>query len=168
MATTAPPTSLPPDLFDQTTIIALSSLVALVAAAVLVSRAVLPAATPSSLRFLFVWHAFDALCHFVIEGSFLYHTLFSYLPLEKISAKDIADNKYFLTHNWLGYTDRVYGPQAAPDNLFGKMWMVYARADKRWGGAEVVSPSLRCRSRAASARRTSREAQCLPGGARAS
>jgi len=139
MATNAASTPLPPDLFDQITIISLSSLAGLVVVAIFASRAILPASTPSSLRFLFIWHAFDALCHFVLEGSFLYHCLFSYLPLDKISAKDIADNKYFLTHNWLGHTDRVYGPQAVPDSLFGKMWMVYARADKRWGGAEVVS-----------------------------
>ena len=138
MATKSTPTPLPPDLFDQTTIVSLSSLAGLVVAAVFVARTILPASTPSSHRILFVWHAFDALCHFVLEGSFLYHCLFSYLPLDKISAKDIADNKFFLTHNWLGHTDRVYGPQAAVDNVFGKMWMVYARADKRWGGAEVV------------------------------
>ena len=142
MASPATATPLPPDLFDQTTIIALSSLAGLVVVAIFVSRSILPASTPSSLRFLFVWHAFDALCHFVLEGSFLYHTLFTYLPLDKISAKDIADNKYFLTHNWLGHTDRVYGPQAGTD-LFSQMWMIYARADKRWGGAEVVSLSFR-------------------------
>lgn len=126
---------LPPDLFDQTTLVSLASTVAILAIAYAGSRAVLPASTPASYRGLFIWHAFDALIHFCLEGSFLYHCFFSWVPLSSVK------NPLALAptaHNFLGYTNRAYGPQAAGDNPFAQLWMVYAKADKRWAGADLV------------------------------
>ncbi len=83
-------------------------------------------------------HAFDALIHFFLEGSFLYHCFFSWISLADVTVKDINEQKYYLTPNYLGYTDRIYGPQAGGDDPFAQLWMVYGRADKRWAGADLV------------------------------
>lgn len=70
--TTAASSSLPPDLFDSTTLISLASTVLILAVAYGTSVKVLASTTPTSYRVLFIWHAFDALIHFFLEGSFLY------------------------------------------------------------------------------------------------
>ncbi|KAL9941616.1 hypothetical protein D7B24_002280 [Verticillium nonalfalfae] len=131
--------SLPPDLFDQTTLISLAATVVLLAVAIAVSRRVLHPATSTTYRVLFIWHAFDALIHFFLEGSFLYHCFFSY-----ISVADVADigALHPTPYNYLGHTDRVYGAQAGGDNPFAQLWMVYANADKRWAGADLGVISL--------------------------
>lgn len=129
--------SLPPDLFDQTTLISLASTIAILVTAYIASLAALPKSTSASYRALFIWHAFDALIHFLLEGSFLYHCFFSWLPYSSIK------NPHALAptaHNFLGYTNRAYGSQAGGDNPFAQLWMVYAKADKRWAGADLVSP----------------------------
>lgn len=128
--------TLPPDLFDQTTIVSLFSTVAILLTAYGVSRMTLPSSTTSSLRFLFIWHAFDALIHFCLEGSFLYHCFFSSLPLTPVDA--VAAGLYPDPHNFLGRTDLVHGSQAGGANPFAQLWMVYARADKRWAGVDLV------------------------------
>jgi len=127
--------SLPDDIFDQTTLISLASTLAILAVAYITSRSVLPASTTASWRALYIWHAFDALIHFVLEGSFLYHCFFSYMPMSRVR------NPLMLAptaHNFLGHTDRAYGPQAGGDNPFAQLWMVYAKADRRWAGADLV------------------------------
>jgi hypothetical protein len=127
--------TLPPDLFDQTTIISLLATVAILAVALALSRQVLDPKTSSSLRFLFIWHAFDALIHFFLEGSFLYHCFFSSLPVADLP----NPSSYFPDpHNFLGHTDRIHGSQAGGENPFAQLWMVYARADRRWAGIDLV------------------------------
>ncbi|KAI2473860.1 Emopamil-binding protein [Annulohypoxylon bovei var. microspora] len=131
--------TLPPDLFDQTTLVSLASTLAILATAYLLSLFSLDRSTPGSYRFLFIWHAFDALIHFTLEGSFLYHCFFSWIPLSSVS------NPHALAptaHNFLGFTNRAYGPQAAGDNPFAQLWMVYAKADRRWAGADLSVISL--------------------------
>jgi hypothetical protein len=78
--TTAADHGLPPDLFDQTTLVSLASTLVILAAAYATSLKALSPSTPSSYRFLFIWHAFDALIHFFLEGSFLYHASPPALP----------------------------------------------------------------------------------------
>jgi len=65
--------TLPPDLFDTTTLISLASTVTILAVAYGTSLKALAPSTPGSYRFLFIWHLFDAGIHFFLEGSFLYH-----------------------------------------------------------------------------------------------
>ena len=128
---------LPPDLFDATTIVSLLATVAIVAVAYLASRAALPASSRTAVRFLFIWHLADALCHFILEGSFLYHCFFSFIET-KSAGKNLA-NLFPTPFNYLGYENqRIYGPQSAGANPFAQLWMVYARADKRWGGIDLV------------------------------
>lgn len=132
--------SLPPDLFDTTTIISLLFTVAIVVAAYATSRAVLPAGTTSStLRFFFIWHLADALCHFILEGSFVYLCLTAWVPADSPLARGLYPTPY----NYLGHgADRVYGPQAGGDGPFAQLWMVYARADRRWAGVDLGVVSL--------------------------
>ncbi|KAI5862930.1 Emopamil-binding protein [Durotheca rogersii] len=150
-ATTLLRSSLPPDLFDQTTLVSLASTVAILGAAYAASLAALPP-TPTSTRSvlarhrraLFVWHAFDALIHFALEGGFLYHCFFSWTPLARV-ANPLALAPTPL--NYLGHRDaRAYGPQAAaPGSLaepLARLWMVYAKADRRWAGADLSVISL--------------------------
>ncbi|KAK3325518.1 Emopamil-binding protein [Apodospora peruviana] len=136
--------SLPVDLFDKTTLISLASTLVILFAALALSRAVLdPAVTPGSLRFLFVWHAFDALIHFFLEGSFLYHCFFSWTTVD--NKKGVAAAGYFPNpHNYLGYDANsvVHGSQAATGNPFANLWMVYANADLRWAGVDLGVVSL--------------------------
>ncbi|CAJ2507626.1 Uu.00g088120.m01.CDS01 [Anthostomella pinea] len=131
--------TLPPDLFDQTTLVSLASTLAILAVAYEASLYALDRNTAASHRFLFIWHAFDALIHFFLEGSFLYHCFFSWMPLSSVS------NPHALAptaHNFLGYTDRAYGSQAGGENPFAQLWMVYAKADRRWAGADLTVISL--------------------------
>lgn len=140
MSSTASST-LPPDLFDTTTIISLLSTLAIVLAAYLASRAALPASTSGTLRFLFIWHLADALCHFILEGSFLYLCFFSHMPA---SSADSLVDLFPTPFNFLGFEDRVYGAQAGGANPFAQLWMVYARADKRWAGVDLVRWLVSC------------------------
>lgn len=41
----------------------------------------------------------------------------------------------------MGYSDRNYG-SAYGTNPFAKLWQEYAKADKRWGGADLTVISL--------------------------
>lgn len=68
--------TLPPDLFDTTTLVSLASTVVILAVAYGTSLKALAPSTPGSYRFLFIWHLFDAGIHFFLEGSFLYHVCF--------------------------------------------------------------------------------------------
>ncbi|KAI9158698.1 Emopamil-binding protein-like [Paramyrothecium foliicola] len=130
--------SLPPDLFDQTTLISLASTVAIVVAAYATSRQVLPTTTSGTVRFLFIWHLADALCHFILEGSFLYHCFFSHQP----ALAEGGPVLFPTPQGFLGTFDRVYGAQSGGSNPFAQLWMVYAKADKRWAGVDLGVVSL--------------------------
>ncbi|KAF3770858.1 Emopamil-binding protein [Cryphonectria parasitica EP155] len=132
---------LPPDLFDTTTLVSLASTVLILAVAYGTSLKVLSPTTPGSYRFLFIWHLFDAGIHFFLEGSFLYHCFFSWKSPDQISARE-ALSAYPTQRGYLGHDDRIWGAQAGGDNPFAQLWMVYAKADKRWAGADTGVISL--------------------------
>ncbi|KAK4237827.1 cholestenol delta-isomerase [Achaetomium macrosporum] len=147
MSTTQPT----PSLFDTTTLISLASTVAILLAALALSRRVLdPHTTPARLRALFVWHAFDALIHFILEGSFVYHCLFSSIPALQLST-GIGGMRYWADPAMYlggrgggggGVAEYVHGAQAGGDNPLAKLWMVYARADYRWAGVDLTVLSI--------------------------
>lgn len=134
---TSKASSLPDDLFDTTTIISLLSTLTIVLVAYLASLRFLPTRSAGVIRFLFIWHLADALCHFILEGSFLYHCFFSHQP----SPEDMT-GLFPTPHNFLGWQNRTYGAQSGGDNPFAQLWMVYARADKRWAGVDLGVVSL--------------------------
>ncbi|KAK6610643.1 emopamil binding protein [Botrytis cinerea] len=110
---------------DQTTILSLLGVVAILLSSYILSVRVLSPTTPSSLRILFIWHFFDFLIHTIFEGSFLYNCFFLASP----SIRQLLIREY------------VYGAQYA-DNWASKLWMVYAQADRRWAGADLTVVSL--------------------------
>ncbi|CAI4210246.1 unnamed protein product [Parascedosporium putredinis] len=125
-----------------TTLYSLAGTVAIAAAGVVLARALLPTSATSATRFLFVWHAADALCHTILEGSFLYHCFFTSVPISKLDPA-VAAAYHPTPYNYLGTgSDRIFGVQAGGDNPFAQLWMVYARADKRWAGVDLGVVSL--------------------------
>ena len=133
------------DLIDSTTVASLFSTVAILGAAWTASLYALPKSSTTKMRVLFVWHAFDALIHFCLEGSYLYNCFFSYI--ETGVTKGLGHNggglSEFLPPNvfFLGRTDRLYGSFYGT-NPFSALWRVYAQADKRWGGSDLTVISL--------------------------
>ncbi|KAE8863634.1 hypothetical protein PTNB73_06841 [Pyrenophora teres f. teres] len=78
-----PPPVIPPPIprsgpeIDATTVASLLTVLALLGGAYGVSVKVLPKKTTAlKTRVLFIWHLFDALIHFVFEGSFLWNCFF--------------------------------------------------------------------------------------------
>lgn len=62
-------------LIDQVTIYSLLGVAGLLAVAYVGSRVLLPSHSSLVDRASFVWFAFDALTHFILEGSFVYHSV---------------------------------------------------------------------------------------------
>ena len=129
---------------NATTIFSLFSTVAILGAAYIASLLLLSKSTPTKLRILFVWHAFDALIHFILEGSYLYNCFFSYTTLHAGTwSKDTPFVSPYLPPNihFLGHKDRIYGSEYG-NNPFSRLWMEYARADARWAGSDLTIISL--------------------------
>ena len=137
MSTTAEPT-----LFSTATVVSLLATLALLLTAYLSSIRLLPSSTSSKLRILYIWHLFDSLTHLILEASFLYNCFFTYRLLTPPTsdyphpASLPPTAVYFL-----GQQDRVYG-SAYGSNPFAKLWQEYARADRRWGEADLTVVSL--------------------------
>ncbi|KAG8989695.1 hypothetical protein FRB94_004167 [Tulasnella sp. JGI-2019a] len=66
----------PPSIFTATTFFSLGATVAILVVAVFASRIFLPRTAHATDKFTFIWLAFDALIHFILEGSFLYYSMF--------------------------------------------------------------------------------------------
>ncbi|CAI7564076.1 unnamed protein product [Penicillium manginii] len=83
--------------------------------------------TQTRNRILFFWHAYDALTHIFIEGSFLYTT---------IAGIHNTREPFFLNQR-----DRLYGA-AYGTGPSSRLWQEYAKADRRWAGADITVVSL--------------------------
>ncbi|GAM87274.1 hypothetical protein ANO11243_052960 [Dothideomycetidae sp. 11243] len=133
------------DLVDATTVLSLLSTLAILGAAWTASLYALPKASTTKTRVLFVWHAFDALIHFCLEGSFLYHCFFTYIDtgITKGLGHNGTGLSEFLPPNihFLGRTNRLYGSFYGTSPL-SALWREYAKADKRWGGSDLTVISL--------------------------
>ena len=126
---------------DQTTILSLSAALSVLITAYAISLRVLHTSTTTKLRILFIWHLFDSLIHFTFEGSFLYNCFFTYTSVPHSSdyphpASLTSPGVYFM-----GYADRLYGSQYGTSPT-AKLWQEYAKADKRWAGADLTVISL--------------------------
>lgn len=123
------------DVLDSTTLVSLAVVVMIFNSAYILSKRALDKDAPTSLRVLFIWHAFDFLIHTIFEGSFLYNCFFTSSPY------DPAKHPASLVTNFLGAPDRLYGA-AYGENWATKLWMVYAQADRRWAQADITVISL--------------------------
>jgi len=129
---------------DATTVTSLLGVLALLGGAYAASVKVLPKTTTLKTRILFIWHLFDALIHFVFEGSFLWNCFFvSYSLPTSFSAATRKHVAFFTPPDvyWLGREDRQYGANYGT-TPFSRLWQEYAKADKRWGGVDLTVVSL--------------------------
>jgi hypothetical protein len=131
-----------------TTVYSFLSTAVLLAAAYAASSALLPRNASATVRFLFVWHAFDGLVHLILEGSYVYNCFFSYTTIDQLLSQNVelspsATVSPYLPPNlyFLGRQDRIYGSEYGT-NPFAHFWMEYSRADKRWAGSDLTIISL--------------------------
>ena len=131
-----------PSLINPTTISALGTLITIIFAAYFASLRLLPASTSTKLRIFYIWHVADALVHMILEASFLYNCFFTYLELP-IATADYPHPASLTSKPsyFLGHATRSYGSEYG-SNVFAKLWQEYAKADKRWGGADLTVISL--------------------------
>ena len=102
----------------------------------------LPNNVPTKYKYLFLWHTYDFLTHFIIEGSYLYHCFFTYVELPAPTADYPhpaslnLDGIYFL-----GQKSRRYGALYSNAPM-ARLWQEYAKADHRWADADLTVISL--------------------------
>lgn len=134
-----------PALISLVTFVALSVVFGIIGLAVALNKALLPRDTATKIRLLFIWHMFDAIVHFLLEGSYLYNCFFSWAPFPPYD--DLPHIDYFPAPmtpygvSFLGQSGRLYGSFYA-DNPMASLWRDYARADRRWGGSDLTIISL--------------------------
>jgi hypothetical protein len=131
---------------DQTTITSLLAALSLLIASYVISLKLLPTQATTGTRVLFVWHSFDSLIHFLFEGSFLYNCFNVFLPRSNVLAYRVRTGTlpvevYPAGVHFLSHKDRYYG-SAYGESPTAKLWQEYAKADKRWGGADLTVISL--------------------------
>lgn len=126
MTVDEPPVTAMALLSDKVTILSLALTVVLLVAAYGTSLAALAPTTSSKLRAIFIWHLFDVFIHFILEGTFVYHSLFSFATPEQLATQPphVRDAPY-----------QVAGALFS-DAPMAKLWQVYAKADLRWGVGE--------------------------------
>lgn len=126
---------------DRNTVGGLLAALSLLVTAYFTSLRLLHTSTTTKLRILFIWHLFDALIHFLFEGSFLYNCFFTYTTIPHTRDYPHPASLTSSGVNFLGYADRLYGSQYGTSPT-AKLWQEYAKADKRWGGADLTVISL--------------------------
>ncbi|KAI4118289.1 MAG: hypothetical protein LQ345_001633 [Seirophora villosa] len=130
-------------LISPTSVLSLFCSLALLILAISFSRRVLPASSTHRTLCLHTWHTFDFLIHTLFEGSFLYHSFFSYQTLAAPSSDypHPASLPAKPRPSWLGHGNRSYGPKHS-DHASALLWREYALADYRWAGADATVVSI--------------------------
>lgn len=151
----------PSDLINTTTILALGAILFITAGTYILSLSLLPSSTPTRIRTLFLWQTFDFAIHFFIEAPFLYTCFFTSAPLSSLKPQTPPLYNPFFPNFSLGTprSETPYFPATPPNVYFlgrkdhahgayygttwaAKLWQEYAKADKRWGGADLGVVSL--------------------------
>lgn len=126
-----------PVVLDRDAIFSLGVVLSLMPAAQFIASASLPKNVPHKYKYLFIWHTYDFLTHFIVEGSYLYHCFFSYVDLPP--APPDCPYPPSLTTNgiyFLGQKSRQYGANYSTGPM-ARLWQEYAKADHRWGGVDL-------------------------------
>jgi hypothetical protein len=138
----------PPEFLTVQTLGSLASTAAILGAAYGASVKLLPSSASTKLRTLYIWHLADGICHLTLEASFLYNCFFTYVQLPTPGGSDYVHPAaagsvigpgagYALSPSpFLGRRDRAYGP-AFGSNPTAVLWQEYAKADARWGRADL-------------------------------
>jgi hypothetical protein len=131
---------------DQATVGGLSAALSLLIIAYLASLKLLPSTASTRTRVFFIWHSFDSLVHFIFEGSFLYNCFNVFLSIKDVAKHTYLSGKapvelYPAGVHFLGFKDRIYG-SAYGSSPTAMLWQEYAKADARWGGADLTVIAL--------------------------
>jgi EXPERA (EXPanded EBP superfamily) len=131
-----------PFTLESGTLLSLGFAFSLMPAAQLLASISLPNNVSTKYKYLFLWHTYDFLTHFFVEGSYLYHCFFSYIDIPPATS-DYPHPASLNSHDvyFLGQKSRRYGAiySTAP---MARLWQEYAKADLRWGGADLTVISL--------------------------
>ncbi|EEP81474.1 conserved hypothetical protein [Uncinocarpus reesii 1704] len=136
-----------PFTLDLPTILSLTAVLSLLPLSLILAILLVPS-NHLKYRALFFWHAYDALTHFFVEGSFLYHCFFTYTTPTYAVARA---KPYFLNRG-----DRLYGA-AYGTGPTARLWQEYGKADARWLGADLGRDFARATSGAATATATAQK-----------
>lgn len=136
-----PPATPPPFTLDLGTGLSLALAFSFMPTAQIVAGLVLPKTTSRKYYWVFVWCAYDFLTHSIIEGSYLYHCFFSYETVSITSDYPHPASLGSKGPHFLGHSDRNYGSYYSTAPM-ARLWQEYAKADSRWGGADVTVISL--------------------------
>ncbi|KAL8970886.1 MAG: hypothetical protein Q9183_001314 [Haloplaca sp. 2 TL-2023] len=133
----------PPALISITTLLSLLAALSILITAVVLSKRLLPRPHSRRTLILHTWHLFDFLIHTLLEGPYLYHSLFSY-SITPPSSGDYPHPASLSTasvRKFLGYSNRSYGAahSSFPTAL---LWQEYARADARWADTDLTIISI--------------------------
>lgn len=131
-------------LTDPTTLLSLALVLVLLGAAYAFSLAAMSSTARKSTRFLFIWHVFDALIHFIFEGSFLYNCLFTYTtvtaPAEAPTSVPIVaqaaatSTKSFLNYIRILASSNTTAPAAVAEKLAEVITTAPVQLAKNWLG----------------------------------
>ena len=132
-----------PFVLDAGTAVSLAIAFSCMPLAQLLANVALPKNTSGKYKALFLWHAYDFLTHFMVEASYLYHCFFSFIELPIPTSDFPHPASLGLDHvaHIYNRSDRRYGPFYS-QSATGRMWQEYAKADRRWGGADLTVISL--------------------------
>ena len=133
----------PPALISITTLLSLLAALSILITAVVLSKRLLPRPHSRRTLVLHTWHLFDFLIHTLLEGPYLYHSLFSY-SITPPSSGDYPHPASLSTapvRKFLGYSNRSYGA-AHSSFLTALLWQEYARADARWANTDLTIISI--------------------------
>ena len=140
MATSANHSSDSP--LDVESVLAVLFALSLGPTAQLLASRFLPSNVSRKTYLLFVWHAYDALTHFLIEGSYLYHCFCSYITLPDMTSDyPHPASLSSPTPHFLNRADRRYGASYGSGPT-ARLWQEYAKADRRWGESDPTVISL--------------------------
>ena len=130
-------------IFDHKSVLGVSCIVVLGAAACSSSFALLPAKCTTKTRLLFTWHLFDAFVHITLGGTYLYNVFFT-----SMSTLNIAYTRGLHSQpmtppgvSFLGDSKHLHGPFYGTSDS-ARLWQEYAKADKRRGGSDPTITSI--------------------------
>lgn len=134
-----------PQLISITTVLSLLAVLLILITAYGLSVRLLPRDAAGKTRIFFIWHLFDALIHFCLEGSYLYNCFFSSAPLSSLVG-DSPSGLFPLAMTppevfFLGKSEALHGAFYGTSPT-AKLWQEYAKADRRWGGSDLTVISL--------------------------
>ncbi|EXJ95394.1 hypothetical protein A1O1_00515 [Capronia coronata CBS 617.96] len=131
----------PPFTLDQGTALSLAVAFSLMPSAQILAAKALKPSVPRKYYLLFLWHAYDFLTHFIIEGSYLYHCFFSYVEVPVSPSHSQYEGTVEQQAYLFNRPDRRYGALYSQAPM-ARLWQEYAKADRRWQGADLTVISL--------------------------